>query len=212
MTLDPKEPPEFGEINFSLPMAPVSQQAASAAKQKLVDEARRITSPLEYILDGEVQIEIQWFIHERFRWETDASPDVDNILKPLLDGLCGDKGILIDDCQVQSVLASWIDWTRDDQLLDIRIRFSPDDYLTKAGLSFVRLKDALCFPVPAEIRQKGLKIWLDAIEGAIDARQKIADLTESYYPARYVLPHGLIHRSRIKGFPVYEIAELRKLQ
>lgn len=83
MTLDPKEPPEFGEITFSLPVAPVSQQAASAAKQKLVAEVRKITSPLEYILDGEVQIEIQWLIHERLRWETNASPDVNNILTVL---------------------------------------------------------------------------------------------------------------------------------
>lgn len=211
MTLKPKEPPESGEINFALPVAPVSQQAVSAAKQKLVAEVRKITSPLEYILNGEVQIEIQWLIHEHLRWETDASPDVDNILKPLLDGLCGRDGILIDDCQVQSVTASWIDWTREDQQLDIRICFSPDNYLTKAGLSFVRLKDALCFPIPAEIRKKGLQIWLDDILSAIDSSQKIADLTLSYYPARSVLPPGLIHRSRIKDFPVHELAELRKL-
>jgi len=76
----------------------------------------------------------------------------------------------------------------------------------------VRLKDALCFPVPAAIRQRGLQIWLDAIEGATQARDKIADLTNSYYPARYVLPRGLIHRSRIKDFPVHELAELRQLK
>jgi Holliday junction resolvase RusA-like endonuclease len=212
MTLDSKQPPEFGQISFSLPVAPVSQQAAFTAKQKLLAEVRKITSPLEYILNGEVQIEIQWLIHEGLRWETDASPDVDNILKPLLDGLCGRDGILIDDCQVQCVTASWIDWTRDDQQLDIRIRFSPDDYLIKAGLSFVRLKDALCFPVPTEIRQKGLQIWLDAIESARDAQHKIGDITNSCYPARHVLPRGLIHRSRIKDFPVHELAELRKLK
>lgn len=211
MTPDPKTPPEFGEIVFSLPLAPVSQQAASAAKQKLVGEIRQITSPLEYILDGEVQIEIQWHIHERRRWETDASPDVDNILKPLLDGLCGRNGILIDDSQVQSITSFWVGWNRDDQQVDIRIRFSPDEYLDKAGLSFVRLKDALCFPVPAVIRQKGLQIWLNAIEGAIQARETIAALTDSYYPGRYVLPRGLIHRSRIKDFPVHDLAELRQL-
>jgi Holliday junction resolvase RusA-like endonuclease len=211
MPLDPKEPPELGEITFSLPVAPVSQQAASAAKRSLVAEIRKITSPLEYILDGEVKIEIQWHIHERLRWETDASPDVDNILKPLLDGLCGRDGLLIDDCQVQSITAFWCGWTRDDQQLDIRVRFGPDEYLNKAGLSFVRVKDALCFPVPAEILHKGLTIWLDAIEGATQAREKIADLTKSYYPARYVLPRGLIHRSRIKEFPVHELEELRRL-
>ena len=212
MTLNPKEPPEFGEITFSLPIAPVSQQATAASKEKLVAEVRKITSPLEYLLEGDVQIEIQWLIHERLRWETDASPDVDNILKPLLDGLCGRDGILIDDCQVQSITSFWVDWTRDDQQLDIRIRFVPESYLPKAGLWFVRLKDALCFPVPAEVREKkAVQPWLDAIELAIATREKIADRTKSYYPARYVLPRGLIHRSRIKDFPVHELAELRKL-
>jgi hypothetical protein len=64
MNLNPKEPPEFGEVEFSLPIAPVSQQASSAAKQKLVAEVRTITKPLEYLLSGEVQIEVQWLIHE----------------------------------------------------------------------------------------------------------------------------------------------------
>jgi hypothetical protein len=138
---------------------------------------------------------------------------VDNILKPLLEGLCGPDGILIDDCQVQAVTASWIDWTRDDQQLDIRIRFSRDDYLPKAGLSFVRLKDALCFPLPFEVREKGgLQIWLDAIETATKVREKIPELTNSYYPARSVLPRGFIHRTRIKDFPVHDLADLRKLK
>lgn len=212
MTLNPKEPPEFGEIQFSLPVAPVSQQASSVAKKKLTDEVRRITVPLEYLLDGEVQIEVQWLIHERLRWETDASPDVDNILKPLLDGLCGPDGILIDDCQVQSIHAHWMGWNRDDQQLDIRIRFSPDDYLAKAGLSFARFANALCFPIPGDVRVKNaLQHWLDAIESALAAREKIAGITKSYYPARSVLPRGFIHRSRVKGFPVHEIADLRKL-
>ena len=58
---------------------------------------------------------IEWTVHEQDRYESDAAPDVDNILKPLLDGLCGPEGVLIDDCQVQAVDCRWIDWTLREQ-------------------------------------------------------------------------------------------------
>jgi len=210
MLLLPEEPPEFGVIEFKLSLPPVSQQASTHAKKVFISEVREITRPLEYLIDSEVQIDIDWFIHERLRWETDQSPDVDNIIKPLLDALCGPEGILIDDCQVQSIQSSWINWTRQDQELAIRIRFDPDHYLQKRGLSFVRMKDALCYPVPAEIREKGaLQTWLNSIEQMLLARCTMASLTGTYYPARYLLPPGLIHRSRVNGFPVHDLAALR---
>jgi Holliday junction resolvase RusA-like endonuclease len=210
MDLDPENPPQFGNLEFELAVAPVSQQAASAEKKKLVEQIRARTRPLKYIVDSEVQIDIEWLIHEKLRWETDASPDVDNIIKPFLDGLCGCDGVLLDDCQVQSIQCSWISWNRFDQKVTVRVRFDPDRYLQKAGLSFVRLKGALCFPIPEEIRTKGaLQLWLDALERSLVTREEIRKLTNDYYPARYALPGGFIHRSRIRGFPVHDLADLR---
>jgi Holliday junction resolvase RusA-like endonuclease len=210
MALDPTKPPEFGELTFEVPAAPVSQQASGAAKEAIREHVRSITRPLQYVIDTEVQVELEWFIHERLRWETDSSPDVDNIIKPLLDGLCGPEGVIVDDCQVQSVTSSWIDWTRDDQQVCIRLKFSPDHFLLKEGLVFARVQNALCFPVPKEVQEKALGVWLDAIDAALAARAKIEQATNSYYPARYVLPPGLIHVSRLHGFPVIDVAELRK--
>jgi hypothetical protein len=37
------------------------------------------------LLSGDVQVGIEWTLHEEARYEQDAAPDVDNILKPLLD-------------------------------------------------------------------------------------------------------------------------------
>ena len=212
MELDPNAPPEFGELQFELPIAPVSQQASRAAKDALVAHIRSVTAPLKYIFDSEVQIDIQWFIHERLRWETDTSPDVDNIIKPLLDGLCGPDGILVDDCQVQSIMSSWLNWHSDDQKLNIRIKCYPNHFMMKAGLYFVRFQNALCYPVPAEVVEKGgLETWLDVIEKALQTRDELEALTGGcYYPARYVLPFGFIHRSRLSQFHVQDLAEVRE--
>ena len=209
MGLGTAEPSEFGLLEFCLPTAPISQRSTLAARKGFLAEVRKVTAPLGYILHGDVQIKIDWFSDARLRCETDRSPDIDNILKPLLDGLSGRDGILIDDHQIQSLTSSWIDWNRNDQKLDIRIRFVPDFYLPKAGLAFVRVTSVLCFPIPFAPHQKSLETWLDAIERALKAREEIAELTENYYPTRYILPRRLIHRSRIRDFPVYDFADLR---
>ena len=148
MSLDTQEPPQWGELNFSLPMPPASRQANATAKQKVRDAVRQVTRPLEYLLDGYVWISFDWHIHERFRWESDASADVDNIVKPLLDALSGPEGVLINDSQVRSFSSSWFASTAENQRVDIRIEFIPDEWLVKAGLVFVRLKGPLRYPVP----------------------------------------------------------------
>lgn len=68
-----------GEIQFTLPLAPVSQQASPEAKAKFKTAILNIVQPLEYILTGDVQIEIEWLIREQIRYELDISPDIDNI-------------------------------------------------------------------------------------------------------------------------------------
>src|SRR5207244_5710585 len=50
------------------------------------------------LLTGEVAVEVEWVLHERYRWESGlmlTTPDVDNIVKPLLDALCGPDALLI---------------------------------------------------------------------------------------------------------------------
>jgi len=209
MPLDPDAPPEFGELEIVLPVPAVSRQANSAAKQSITELVRSFTKPLRYLLDGQVSVDIEWTLHERSRWETDASADVDNIVKPLLDALCGPDGILIDDCQVRSFSSTWLSWVKEADQVAIRIKYEADHYLPKDGLVFVRIQGALCYPVPREIRQKNAtSVWLSALETALQAREGLEKLTQSYYPARHVLPSGFIHRSRLAQFPVYSPADL----
>ena len=106
-------------------------------------------------------------------------------------------------------MSSWIDWTKEEQQVVIRIKFDPEHFLSKEGLIFVRVKQALCYPVPKEVQEKALHVWLETIERALQAREQITAATGDYYAARSVLPHGFIHVSRLKGFNVVDLEKLK---
>lgn len=206
--INPSEPPDCGELSFSLDMPPASRQATTAAKQRVKAAIRKVTRPLEFLLDGYVWITFDWQIHERFRWESDASADIDNIGKPLLDALSGPEGVIIDDSQVKSLSSNWFAITTDDQRVDIKIEFINDEWLPKDGLVFVRIKGPLCYPVPDEVRKRSLNSWLEWLSRVNAGREEIERATGSYYPARYLMPHGYFHRSRLGSFDVVELSEL----
>jgi Holliday junction resolvase RusA-like endonuclease len=92
------EAPDTGELRVTLPLAPVSLQASRKQKTVLGDAVRGAFRRYKFILTGEVKMDIEWMIHERERYETSASPDVDNVLKPVVDATVGSQGILVDDC------------------------------------------------------------------------------------------------------------------
>ncbi len=123
-------PPESGELDIVFSLPPVSQQASSKSKTKFKNSVQEVIKNAEYLLSGDVQIEIEWMIHERERYESDRSPDLDNILKTLIDALCGPNGLLIDDNQVQHISCFWIDWNLYEEQLKVRIKYLPDEWLS----------------------------------------------------------------------------------
>lgn len=119
-----KLPPAW-DVIVQLPVAPVSLQASRAQKEVITNAIRSAIADHGFILTNDVKISIEWLVNEQRRYETDAAPDVDNIIKPIIDALCGPQGVLVDDCQVQFVSCHWIDWERDDQQVTIHIERSP---------------------------------------------------------------------------------------
>lgn len=205
-----KEPPEFGELQIQINLAAVSVQSKAEAKKLLVAAIRSETRPLKYILTGDVSVDIEWLVHERTRYESDTSPDVDNVVKPTLDAFAGPEGLIIDDCQVQSVSVSWIDWTAAEQQLRITFRYSPDEWTSRAGLRFVQFGGALCLPVADGLPDDILNLVLDHYERMLVMAQHAEVLFGDYYLSRLVLPvQRLFHRTRIHGFPVVNLSELR---
>src|SRR5689334_20678474 len=109
------EPPPPGTLTFDVTAKPRSLQSRSLLKQVVKDRMKAAVLGRPYLLSGDVEIRITWLIHEREHYFGVHAPDIDNILKPLLDGISGPEGILVNDCQVQSVSCSWIDWLSDEQ-------------------------------------------------------------------------------------------------
>jgi Holliday junction resolvase RusA-like endonuclease len=203
---------ESGHIVICLPIKPVSLQASRKKKEVLTAEIQNITSKFGFILVGDVQIDIQWQIHEQDRYESDSSADVDNILKPILDALSGARGLLVDDCQVQAVSCHWIDWDSYEQRITITIQmFSNDEWLLKDGLVFAHMGKGLCYPIIL----KGLEGHyaldiLENLENKIAIRDKRLSEGIGYYSAqRNMSVQRVFHISRVQEFDVIQLADLK---
>jgi Holliday junction resolvase RusA-like endonuclease len=101
--------PVNGCLGFEIPLKPRSFQTNRLAKRALIKSIQDILAPLPYLFSGDVKITIAWSVDEQARYEGISSPDVDNIIKPMLDAFSGPRGLMIDDCQVQSIECYWAD-------------------------------------------------------------------------------------------------------
>lgn len=194
------EPPEYGEIILSFSLEPVSLQSSSEKRNFVKSEIRKKTKFIKYLLSGDVKVEIQWLLHEQQRYESANSPDMDNIIKPKLDGLSGPKGILIDDCQVQTVGSHWIDWTKQEHQINIYIRYISDDYVKKDGLIFTNMGNNLYMPFNSNTPKFANKIILKQLEKMASSKNQDLEKTVDYYLAKkFNSIQRVFHKSRIFG-------------
>jgi len=198
------------ELRLVVSSAPVSLQARRPKKTALSVALCAALGAPEYLLSGEVAISVEWLIHERLRYETLAAPDVDNSLKVVLDALCGPAGVLINDCQVQSVSCHWIDWTSNEQQLTVTLRHSPDDWVRKKGLVFVRASGRLCWPINLDLPVEAVLTILDALERMTSLNREVLRATGDWQAAQYVMPiQQPFHSGRLRGFTVLTPDEIR---
>lgn len=201
-------PPGLLEIAFAL--APVSQQASGAAKQAFRTAVQLLTRSAGFLFSGDVQLTVEWLVSEQRRYETDRTPDVDNILKPLIDALVGPDGLLIDDNQIQSVVCSWVDWNHDDERISVEIRYLEDEWLPKDAVLFVQFEGGLCLPIPRTAPKTFQTQLLDLYVRALDIRTKAKALGIDDSVARTVMPaQRIFHRTRLHSFPVLTADEFR---
>lgn len=197
--------PPADQISLAFRLAPVSQQAQSRAKAEFVASVRAETTSAGFLLSGDVSLEVEWLVAEQVRYETDRSPDVDNILKPLIDSLAGPAGILIDDNQVQHVSCSWLDSNSDQEELHVRVRYTPGEWVNKRGLVFVQFARGLCLPIPAEEWHFVSLAWLESFKGLLSARFAADEQALPYSWSRMLMPQQRVfHRSRLRDFEVVD--------
>jgi Holliday junction resolvase RusA-like endonuclease len=188
----------------------VSLQAKRVHKTALTAGILAALGSPAYLLSGEVSVSIEWMIHEHLRYETLGSPDVDNILKVVLDALCGPTGILINDCQVQSVSCHWIDWASQGQQVTITVRHSGDDWVRKKDLVFVRALGRLCWPMHLDLPPEAIATILTALDTMTKTNQELLKLSGDWYAAQGVMPvQRPFHSGRLRGFTIVTPDELR---
>jgi Holliday junction resolvase RusA-like endonuclease len=207
-------PPDYVvELDF----APVSFQGSQSARRRLEEAVREAATVPGRLLTGEVGVEIEWFLHEKRRWEsphTLGTPDLDNILKPLIDGLCAPSGLLIDDCQVQSVACNWIDWERDpEQRFTLRVRPNMiDDWLSHQPLVWIDMGDGLCWPVPSSLEATVQLIFVQHFEASLSLRDQFLAAGIPEADAKFHMPiQRRFHRARLQkhGFDVRPVADYK---
>jgi len=205
------QPPESDELSICVELPPVSLQSSASAKNNFIQAVRAECSKYTFLISVDVQVEVTWYVHEQQRYETDRSPDVDNILKPLLDGLSGPEGLLIDDNQVQSIYCSWIDWTNRDEAVEVRIKFFHDEgWVPRGHFRFIQFDKGLCYPIatyfPNELQEAYVSIFEKGFHIRFDAEKRGLN----YEDARGLMPLARIfHRTRIGRFPVITLEAFR---
>lgn len=205
------EHPEGDTVAFAIEARPVSLQGSPSAKKKLRQLVRSQIAGAQFLLSGEVECCITLRVHEKERYEGLFSPDVDNILKPLLDALCGPEGLLVNDCQVQSVKCSWIDWTRTDHSLLFEIRHDSDAWIPKANLVWVEICDKLCMPLNTDVKPAAQEVMLAAWRETFSTRDELLKRGVDYYSALRIMPlQRPFYKARLGGFTVVSLQAMEK--
>lgn len=205
------QPPDSDYLRISIGLPPVSLQSAGNSKREFIQKVREECSRYPFLLAGEVQIEVTWHVHEQERYETDRSPDVDNILKPLLDGLSGPEGILIDDNQVQSICCSWIDWTSRDEEVVVEVKYLREYWVPKGHFKFVQFDKGLCYPIATYFPRELQKAFVSIFEKGLVERRDLEKLGARYEESRALMPIARVfHRTRISQFPVVTLEEFKR--
>jgi Holliday junction resolvase RusA-like endonuclease len=211
LSKDPYEvPPITGELHLSIDVPTVSLQGKKTARDALAATLQEETKKYAYLLSGDISLDITLQVHQRDRYESDASPDLDNFLKPLLDSLAGPDGLLIDDCQVRTLSIDWISWVREDTRIELFFRYIDGEYVNKKGLLFVQIEGPLCMPVDTSLPLMQQRILFSHMKFSFRQRKRLEKYWD-YYAASSVLPiQRRFHRTRINGFPVKSAREYKR--
>lgn len=134
---------------------PVSLQNRNGDKRLMMEAlAKAVAENTTYIFLGDVKVSITWIISPQERYGTHKVPDLDNIVKPILDAITGPQGVLVDDNQVQALDVGWQDLGTPGVKVEITISPQIDDRMPKEGLMFVEFPQRGCWPVTSEAHAK----------------------------------------------------------
>ncbi|MDY0913663.1 RusA family crossover junction endodeoxyribonuclease [Rathayibacter festucae] len=197
---------EFGVVIVRGSIDPVSLQASGVRRsmfQEVVSAAIEQETSGLFMMD--VRVELEWYVPVSTRYETHSIPDLDNVLKPLIDAISGPNRLMIDDNQVQSISAAWMDARVDDVSFFLRITNLDNQPLSRrTGLYFVEVSPGICLPLfdryrgelnDDQVRFFQFADWSrrEAIKAGISA-----DRAASVMPEQRVFPRARLGKYKIE--------------
>jgi len=196
------------EVQIKLSSVPVSIQAKKERRDQIAEEIRNVCLPAKLLFSGDVGVTIQLRRLEQEHYESDRAADIDNVIKPILDGLSGPDGVMIDDNQVQSVHCYWIqqlDAPNAILTIDNRLR----EYVYKDKLFFVHMGNQLYFPMNGFMPKEIILKMLEMLETYRDTRANLQALgITNYEDQRYFMPvQRYFHKTRLAKYRCIEIEE-----
>lgn len=201
-------PSPFGRAEFVVLGSPASVQSKKSVRDTYLSSIKEQFSKLQYLLTGEIILNVTWLLPAKQRFETDAKSDIDNCIKPIIDAFTGPDGLFIDDCQLRGLYICWRHIDSGNERLVFEFEFQGDQYSSKKELAFVQLNGALCTPVNLNWPSAAKIMWA-AMLAANQKSKDILDRLGVSYPsvAGFLGGNQPFHRTRVNGFPVLSLCE-----
>ena len=196
-------PSPFGELTVQIPGAPVSVQSKKVVRDTYIAQIKAELSKFQFVLTGQIFLDVTWHIPAKSRYETDSKADIDNCLKPIVDAFTGPDGIMIDDCQLKGLYICWIDITSSDERLQFDFKFDADHFCDRDGLAFIRLDKGLCCPVSTKWVKAERSVWVKAIQAGEHFKAVLEKAGAPYLSLAAMTGGGQpFHITRTGGFTI----------
>lgn len=204
-------PSPFGKAGFTVKGSPSSVQAKKDKRDEYIHSIKDQFKSLNYILTGDIILNVTWLLPTKSRYETDAKADIDNCIKPIVDAFTGPDGLFIDDCQLRGLYLCWRHIESGDERVVFEFEFVADEYTSKDKLAFVRLEGALCTPVNLDWPLAHKKKWAAMLKSRQTSKDILEELGASYPGVAGLLGSSRpFHMTRVKGFKVVNLSEFIK--
>ncbi len=184
----------------------ITSQSKKALQRDLKQAISGELGKIKWLISGKVQVEVHWYLDSVERQITSKIGDLDNISKPLLDSLSGPSGILIDDCQINSIHMTWgsINHTKDYSICRILVTFNNDYTVEKGNLCFLEVRNAIYTPLNFDLNDRHALIRFFFIRQFLSLLPHLADFSKKCLNTNlgqyFIKSEYEFHRTRLNGF------------
>ena len=135
-----------GLVTVHCPFPSVSLQASGYRKSDLQAKIRPAVELQSYVFTGAIEVEVVCYYSVDYFYEHGHRPDIDNVVKPILDSLKGTGGILIDDTQVERIESrAEFDEVTNGDWFSVKVNYQNSDWVSRTH-EFIAVDDVWCKP------------------------------------------------------------------